>query len=113
VPNKALSKTDAIRRALQQNESPKEVAAVLAKQGMKVTAQYVSTIKSNDKRRAAGGKPSKGPGRPPKTASAPAKQDLQAASELLSSAMDLVIKCGGAQARQLVASAEAVINQVR
>ena len=69
MANKKQSKTDAIRDALKTTDSPTDVAAMLNKRGIKVSAQYVSTIKANDKRKAEAGAPSRKPGRPRKAAS--------------------------------------------
>lgn len=46
-----VNKSQAIRDALRDHpdKSPKEIADMLAAEGMKVNAQYVSTIKSNAK----------------------------------------------------------------
>lgn len=110
------SKTDAIREALKETESPKEVAAMLNKQGFKVTAQYVSTIKTNDKRRAAAGGPKRGPGRPAKAATNghASAGDLQATSDLLMHAMDLVMRAGGEkEAIQLIRSGASILEKVR
>jgi len=45
----AVNKSQAIRDALQAHpdKSPKDIAEILVGQGLKVNAQYVSTIKSN------------------------------------------------------------------
>lgn len=109
-----LSKTQAIRKALKKNGSPKQVAAELNKQGIKVSPQYVSTIKFADKQRASTGAPARKPGRPPASAKkAAVTSDLKEASELLSCAVELVLACGASQARELVAMADAMIHKVR
>jgi hypothetical protein len=47
----SVNKSQAIRDALRDHpdKSPKEIADMLAAEGMKINAQYVSTIKSNAK----------------------------------------------------------------
>jgi hypothetical protein len=118
---KKLSKTDAIRDALKNsaNGSPSEVAAKLNKQGIKVTPQYVSTIKANDKRRAESGAPRRKPGRPAGTSKATAARttassgdDLKEASELMLHAVELVLRAGAKEARQLITMAEGVVDKI-
>lgn len=120
-----ISKTDAIRAELKasKNGSPSEIADKLVKQGVNVTAQYVSTIKANDKRRNESGAPKRKPGRPAgstnkKTrASAPVNaampmDDLKQASELMLQAIELVLKAGAKEARQLINMAEGVVDKI-
>ncbi|MBX3440843.1 MAG: hypothetical protein KF774_00450 [Planctomyces sp.] len=59
----AINKSKAIRDACDANpsKSPSEIAALLVDQGLSVTPQYVSTIKSNAARKARGGKKRGGP----------------------------------------------------
>ena len=120
---KKLSKTDAIRAALRQsaNGSPSEVAEKLNKQGIKVTAQYVSTIKANDKRRAESGAPRRKPGRPAgtgkakavrATTSASSNDDLKEASELMLHAVELVLRAGAKEAKQLIQVAEGMVDKI-
>ena len=61
---KSMSKTDAIRAELKKNGSPSVVAKKLNAKGIKVSAQYVSSIKAADKRRALAGGQRRKPGRP-------------------------------------------------
>lgn len=121
---KKLSKTDAIRAALREsaNGSPSEVAEKLNKQGIKVTAQYVSTIKANDKRRAESGAPRRKPGRPagsgkakaftPAAASVSSTDDLKEASELMLQAVELVLRAGAKEAKQLIQVAEGMVDKI-
>lgn len=48
-----LSKSDAIRNLKSQNQDigPKAIAETLGKEGYKVSAQFVSTVLSNDRRK--------------------------------------------------------------
>ena len=112
-----MSKTDAIRKALKETKtgSPTEVAAMLNKRGIKVTAAYVSTIKAADKRRAQLGVAARKPGRPPSaTVVRPADSgDLAQASALMMDAVDLVLKAGPKEARQLVDAAEKMVNRIQ
>ena len=50
---KSQNKTQAIKQYMEEHPDagPKKVAEALSKAGIKVSAQYVSTIKSNHKRR--------------------------------------------------------------
>ena len=54
MPAKKTNKTKAIKTYMEKNPQakPKQVSQALAKQGIKVSPQYVSTIKSLDKQRA-------------------------------------------------------------
>ena len=54
MAKKPMNKSQAIREALaaHPDKSPSEIAAVLKAKGLKVNAQYVSTIKSNSKGKA-------------------------------------------------------------
>ena len=61
---KKQSKTDAIREALKEHQSPSKVAELLTNRGISVSPQYVSTIKASDKKRASSGLPKRKPGRP-------------------------------------------------
>ena len=63
---KDVNKTEEIRKELAKTDSPKQVAENLTARGIKVTPQYVSTIKANDKKRA--NKPPGKVGRPMKNA---------------------------------------------
>lgn len=111
---KGVSKTAAIRAALKSNASPTEVAAMLTKKGIKVSPQYVSTIKANDKRKSAAGKTSRGPGRPPKTAGTKSPNgELKQTADLLMSAADLIVRSGGAaQARDLITMADKIVGRM-
>jgi arginine repressor len=113
MANKPISKTAAIREELKKsdNGSPTEIAKALNKQGVQVTAAYVSTIKASDKRKV--GAPKRKPGPPVRNASASTPvEDLKEASELLLKAVDLVLKAGGKEARQLVGMATQLIDRV-
>ena len=108
-----ISKSAAIRKALKKskNGSPTEIANVLNKQGVQVTAAYVSTIKASDKRKV--GAPKRKPGRPARNAAASTPvEDLKEASELMLKAVDLVLKAGGKEARQLVGMATQLVDRV-
>jgi hypothetical protein len=54
----SVNKSQAIRDALAANpdKSPSEIATLLTAEGLKVNAQYVSTIKSNANAKARGGR---------------------------------------------------------
>ena len=116
MARKKPTKTDAIRKAFKKTGSPLEVVALLKKQGIKVTPQYVSTIKASDKRKAAQGGRRRGPGRPPgsKAKANGSDTDLKATSELLGKAVDLVMQCGGEdEAKRLISTAASLISKVR
>lgn len=121
-----VSKTDAIRNALKSTKggSPSAVAEKLKKQGIDVTPQYVSTIKANDKRKAESGAPRRKPGRPAgstkRTSGAPAAavagtmpmDDLKQASELMLKAVELVLRAGAKEAKQLITMAEGMVEKI-
>lgn len=122
-----LSKTDAIRAELKTSKdgSPSEIATKLNKQGINVTAQYVSTIKANDKRRSESGAPKRKPGRPagstnkknsrPKVSTAASSMpldDLKQASDLMLQAVELVLKAGAKEAKQLINMAEGMVEKI-
>ena len=106
---KTLSKTDAIRAELRKDAaaSPKVVADVLTKRGMKVSAAYVSTIKSADKKR--NGQPVRKPGRPSK-ATLPIG-GTGSADKLMEAAFDLVLKAGEQDALKYVQLAARLLNR--
>ena len=118
------SKTDAIRAELRttKNGSPSLVAKKLNARGIKVTPQYVSTIKAADKRKAESGIPNRKPGRPvgsgikqqAKLAASGngAPEDLKEASDLMLKAVELVLKAGAKEARQLVNVAESMVERI-
>ena len=118
---KKTSKTDAIRAALAKSEtgSPTEVRDVLHKQGIHVTAAYVSTIKAADKKKALLGGPPRKPGRPAGGGHSHAEHralssaELEEASGVVLLAVELVMRAGGTQARHLIEQAEAMIEKVR
>lgn len=114
---KTMSKTDAIRQALKTTKtgSPSEVAKILNKQGVKVSAAYVSTIKAADKRRAQLGVSTRKPGRPPSApvSATAASGDITQASALMLDAVDLVLKAGAKEAKQLVDMAERMVNRIQ
>lgn len=111
-----VTKTAAIRTALKASKdgSPTEVARVLNKQGVKVTAAYVSTIKASDKRKADMGKPLRKPGRPVGSgkSSIAASADMKQAGELLLKAVDLVLRAGAKEAKELVSMAEQMVDKI-
>lgn len=117
---KTQTKTDAIRQALAKDDSPSAVAKKLNSQGVKVSAQYVSTIKAADKRRASSGAPRRKPGRPVGSGKnqgvngngTHAFEDLKQASELMLKAVELVLKAGAKEAKQLVAMAENMVDRI-
>ncbi len=111
-----MSKTEAIRAELKKakNGSPSEVAKKLNARGIKVSAQYVSSIKAADKRRALAGGIKRKPGRPAgsgKTANV--LPELKEANALLLQAVELVLKAGPQQARELVTMAEQMLVRVK
>lgn len=124
APASKLSKTDAIRNALKATKggSPSAVAERLNKQGIKVTPQYVSTIKANDKRKAESGAPRRKPGRPAgssaKSSNGSANgatmpiDDLKQASDLMLKAVELVLRAGAKEAKQLITMAEGMVERV-
>lgn len=61
MAKKKVNKTQAIKDALNSSSSgsPSEIAAALTKSGIKVSAAYVSTVKSDMKKKGSGGKKSK------------------------------------------------------
>ena len=112
------SKTELIREALRKtkNGSPSLVAKKLNAQGVKVTPQYVSTIKAADKRKSQAGEARRGPGRPvgsgTKT-SVPAEwSELKQCSELMLKAVELVLQAGPKQAQQLVTVAADMVHRI-
>ena len=119
-----MSKTDAIREALKTTKdgSPSLVAKKLNAQGIKVTPQYVSTIKANDKRKSLSGTPNRRPGRPvgsgKKSAAAAVANgsmhfdDLKQVSDLMMKAMDLVLHAGAKEAKQLITVAEGMVDRI-
>ena len=118
---KKQTKTDAIREELKnsKNGSPSEIAKALVARGIKVTPEYVSTIKASDKRKAISGKPRRGPGRPARIGGgagisngAAVHGDLKQTSELMLKAVELVVKAGPAEARQLINVAQQMVEQV-
>lgn len=86
---------------------------MLTKRGIKVSAQYVSTIKANDRRKAAQGITPRRPGRPPKAKRKNQNGELTQAADLLVAAIDLVTKAGGAaEARELVTMADKIVGKM-
>jgi hypothetical protein len=121
--SKKISKTEAIRVALKATKdgSPTLVAKKLNAQGIKVTPQYVSTIKASDKRKAQTGTPNRKPGRPvgsggknrlTSTNGSPPFEDLKQASELMLKAVELVLKAGAKEAKQLITMAEHMVDRI-
>lgn len=103
---KAKSKTAAIREELKNHGgSPKLVAEALQKQGVKVTAQYVSVIKASDKRKAE---------HQALMSSGASKNEMSAARDLFEDAISLITKAGGAtEAHKVIESAAALMEHVR
>lgn len=94
------NKSEAIRAYMGKNSSagPTEVAAALAKDGIEVTPAFVSTVLSNDRRKA--GKPSKRGGKGRGRAAAAAAASGASLDHLIE-AKKLVQKMGGiSEARQ-------------
>ena len=117
--SKQITKTDAIREELKASKtgSPSEIAKKLVARGIKVTPEYVSTIKASDKRKALSGKPRRGPGRPAGSgmkngSGATAPGDLKETSELMLKAVELVVKAGPAEAKQLINVAQQMVEQM-
>ncbi len=100
------SKSAAIRDELKKHGgSPKRVAEALRKQGIKVTAQYVSVIKASDKRKAAENAA---------RASVADRGDLEATKALFDKAVNLISKAGGAEAaHKVIDSAATLMSHVR
>jgi hypothetical protein len=107
---KRVNKSQAIRDlwAADPNLGPKEISEKLKEQGITASAQYVSTIKSLDKTRASGGKraargrPAKGPGR--------ARRSGAASVDAFSAAIAFVKAAGGMDAAR---SALATLDEIR
>ena len=75
------NKSEAIRKYSQENPDagPKDISAGLAKEGVKVTPAFISTVLSNDRRRARKGGRRKAGRRPgPRAAGAAGRDPLQA-----------------------------------
>ena len=111
------TKTALIREALKstQDGSPSLVAKKLNAQGIKVTPQYVSTIKAADKRKSLLGTPNRRPGRPVGSGTKNSLRpidDLSQASELMLKAVELVLKAGGSEARQMITMAESMVDRI-
>ena len=99
------NKSAAIREALAANpdKGPKEIAEILQAQGFKVNAQYVSIIKSNDKK-ASGAK-----GRKVRVKKAGRKAFSTSVHGFapMQSALEFIQACGGLdQAKQVLATVE-------
>ena len=117
---KKVSKTEAIRDELKatKNGSPSLVAKKLNARGIKVTPQYVSTIKAADKRKALSGMPNRRPGRPAgsgvrqQAVAMAGTGDLQQANDLMLKAVELVLSAGPGEARQLVGMAEKMVERI-
>ena len=103
---KAPNKSQAIRDYYDANPSakPKEVASELKKKGIKVSAAFVSTIRSTSKRKT--GKIGK-PGRP----AGSSRKNGQVSVDMLLKAKDLVNEMGGIQqAKTAIAALEKLMN---
>jgi hypothetical protein len=105
----AVNKSEAIRNALDANpdKSPSEIAEMLKADGINITAQYVSTIKSNAKIKARRkvvprrGRPARG------AAAGPGMSTMDAALALIKSAGGLE------QARNVLSTIEQISQIVR
>ncbi len=113
--NPKVNKSQAIRDYKQANPShkPAKIAEALGKQGIEVSAQFVSTILSTSKKKKKIGKP----GRPKGSASSQTKRaDGQVSStdvsfEALLNVKQIVIEMGGiAQARAALNALEQLID---
>jgi hypothetical protein len=94
-----VNKSQAIRDALAENprKPPREIAEILASKGVKVSAQYVSIVKSNAK-----GKKKRKTARVPK----PGKRSSLGS---LGAAVDFIRAAGGLQqAKSALAAVEAI-----
>ena len=92
-----VNKSGAIRefQAANPNAGPAEVVAALKEKGVEVTSQFVSTIKSNDKRKDGKSKPAKRGRKPGSTVAAAAKSvGPMSGSELLLAAKKFVDSIG-------------------
>ena len=100
-PKDGQNKSQAIRKykAAKQSASPKEVAESLSKAGMTVTAQFVSTVLSNVRKKGSNvGKRSRKPSQPAATTAAPSSN-----IQHLIKAKKLVDQLGGvAEARAAI-----------
>ncbi len=103
---KPKSKTAAIREELKNHGgSPKLVAEALQKQGLKVTAQYVSVIKAADKKKAMFNNA---------RSATVQKQGLDATRELFADAIKLINRAGGIdEAHKVLDSAGSLLSHVR
>lgn len=114
-----ITKTAAIREELRRSKdgSPSAIAKRLIARGIKVSPEYVSTIKASDKRKAQSGSPRRKPGRPAsparelKRASA-GSSNLREASELLEKAFELVLLVGEKEAIHLVSTAARMADRL-
>ncbi len=120
MAKKSPNKTAAIRDALESSTSgsPTEIAKQLNRQGIRVTSAYVSTIKAMEKKKAKSGASRRQPGRPSKTRGktlgvGSAVHDLMQTSDLVLQAVDLVVKVGAKEAKQLVGMAEQMVTRIR
>ena len=104
--SKFKSKTAAIREELKNHGgSPKLVAEALQKQGLKVTAQYVSVIKAADKKKAMFNNA---------RSTTNQKNELEATRELFVDAINLISGAGGIeQAHKVLDSAGSLMSHVR
>ena len=92
-----------------------EIATALAKKGIKVSPAMVATVKSTAKK-----KKKKVSGAPKKTskrkktrrATTAPLEDVKHAGDLMLQAVDLVIKAGAKEARQLVNMAEDMVKKI-
>lgn len=116
---KQLNKSQAVRDALSKSDtgSPSEIVETLAAEGIKVSAAFVSNIKSQEKkRRTASANPNvdlasilSGVS----SSSAPVgSKELESASRLIMQAVDLVVNAGPNQARELIVVAEKLVQTI-
>ena len=117
--NSQINKSQAVREALAKSKtgSPREIVATLAKNGIEVSAAFVSNIKSQEKkRRLAQGTPDLDIAtllNGVSDASTPVgSKELEAASRLIMKAVDLVVHAGPNQARELIAVAEKLVQAI-
>ena len=114
---KRVSKTQAIRELLDKGEngSPTYIANALAKRGIKVSPAFVSTIKSQEKKKSglSNGRRSRTlSGRTKAAVATTPLDDLKQASDLLLRAVDLVLCAGAKEARQLINMAEQMVDKI-
>ena len=95
-----VNKSEAIRSfiAANPNAKPKEVVAALKEKKIEVSAAFVSTLKSNDKRTGKGKGPKAKAGRKPAGRKASSSAPTMADRDLLLSVKKFINENGGAEA---------------